>query len=150
MKRYVTAAVLFAAVVGVAVADDTDKALKELNGSYTVKSFTKGGMDAPEEVVKGFKSFVIKDGTITFEVMDKTEKGKFTIDAKPKPAHINITPTTGPDADTTWKGIYKLEKGKLTICLNHKGDRPKDFDDKGDEVGTIVLQKKPESKPEKD
>jgi uncharacterized protein (TIGR03067 family) len=141
MKRYVTAAVLFAAVA-VATAADDDKAMKELNGSYTVKSFSKGGMDAPEEVVKGFKSFIIKDGTIAFEVMDKMEKGKFTIDASKKPAHIDVTPTTGPDADTTWKGIYKLEKGKLTICLNHKGDRPKDFDDKGEEVGKIVLEKK--------
>ena len=58
--------------------------------------------------------------------------------------------TTGPDADKTMKGIYKLEKGVLTICLNHNGDRPKDFDEKGDGIGTIVMEKKePEKKEEK-
>lgn len=141
MTRYLTAAVLFAAVAGAMAADD-DKALKELNGSYTVKSFTKGGMDAPEEKVKEFKSFVIKDGTITFEIMDKTEKGKFTIDPSKKPAHIDLTPSTGPEADKTMKGIYKLEKGKLTICVSHSDNRPKDFDAKGDDIALIVLEKK--------
>ena len=147
MTRYLTAAVLFAAVGGAVVAADADKAL---NGSYKVKSFAKGGMDAPEEAVKAFKSFVIKDGTIEFEVMDKTEKGKFTTDAKQKPAHIDVTPGTGPDAGKTMKGIYKVENGVLTICVNHGDDRPKDFDAKGDEVVKIVLEKKPGNDPKKD
>ena len=143
MTRYVTAAVLFAAVAGAVLAADPDKTL---NGSYTVKKITKGGTDAPDEVVKGFKSFVIKDGAIDFEMMDRMEKGKFTTDAKQKPAHIDITPTTGPDADKTMKGIYKLEKGVLTFCLSHTGERPKDFDAKGDDIGTIVLEKKEDKK----
>jgi uncharacterized protein (TIGR03067 family) len=143
MTRYVTAAVLFAAAAGAVLAADPDKTL---DGSYTVKKLTKGGMDAPDEVVKGFKSFVIKDGTIEFQIMDRTEKGKFVTDAKQKPAHIDLTPSTGPDADKTRKGIYKLEKGVLTICLNHDGERPKDFDEKGDGVATIVLEKKDDKK----
>lgn len=143
MTRYVTAAVLFAAVAGVVPAAEPDKSL---NGSYTVKKIAKGGMDAPDDVVKNFKSFVMKDGGIEFEVMGRMEKGKYTTDAKQKPAHINITPTTGPDADKTMKGIYKVEKGVLTICLNHSGERPKDFDETGDGIGTIVLEKKGDKK----
>lgn len=143
MKRYVTAAVLFAAVAGAVLAADPDKAL---NGSYKVTKLTKGGKDAPDEVVKGIKSFVMKDGTIEFEIMDRTEKGKFTTDEKQKPAHIDITPTTGPDADKTMKGIYKLEKGVLTICMSHGTERPKDFDAKGDDIGVIVLEKKDNKK----
>jgi len=139
MTRYVTAAVLFAAAGGAVLAADPDKAL---NGSYKVTKISKGGTDAPDEVVKGFKSFAMKDGTIEFQMMDRTEKGKFTTDTAHKPAHIDITPTTGPDADKTMKGIYKLEKGVLTICLSHTGDRPKDFDAKGDDIGVIVLEKK--------
>lgn len=142
MKSISTFAVLFTATVLVSAAD-ADKAI---NGSYTVKSMTRGGMEAPEEAVKGFKSFVIKDGTIAFEVNDRKEKGDFTTDARQKPAHIDITPSTGPDANKTMKGIYKLEQGKLTICVNHNGDRPKDFDDKSEHVATIVLQRKDDKK----
>jgi len=142
MKRFLTAAILFAALAVGTAADDAEKALKDLNGSYTVKSITKGGQEAPEDVVKSVKSFVIKDGTLTVDLMDREQKAKLTVDPKQKPAHIDVTPTTGPEADKTLKGIYKFEKGVLTICLNHDGERPKDFDATGAAIGTIVVEKK--------
>ena len=54
MTRFLTAAVLFAAVGGAVLADDADK---KLNGSYTVTKLTKGGTDAPDEVVASAKRY---------------------------------------------------------------------------------------------
>jgi uncharacterized protein (TIGR03067 family) len=35
---------------------------------------------------------------------------------------------TGPPEGKTVKGIYKIEKDKLTVCLALEGDRPKAFE----------------------
>jgi uncharacterized protein (TIGR03067 family) len=144
MKRFAIALGLFAGVAALGLADE--KAAKELNGSYTVKSISKGGMDAPEEVIKSVKSFVIKDGGITLTIADMEQTAKFTVDPTKKPAHLDLTPTSGPNKDMLRKGIYKVEKGVLTIVFSEKGDRPADFDAKGEDIGKIVLEKKEEKK----
>src|SRR5688500_17937789 len=112
MTRLLTAAVLFAAAAGVTAADDAEKALKELEGSYTVKALSKGGNPAPDEAIKGIEAFIIKGDAITVKTADGGEKkAKFKLDPKQKPAHIDLTPTDGPKKDEVMKGVYKFEKG---------------------------------------
>jgi uncharacterized protein (TIGR03067 family) len=144
MKRSLLATILFgAAFTGLAVADDAEKALKEMEGTYSLKSLTKGGKAAPAEVIAEFKEMMIKGDKITLKLKDKDQIARLKLDPTKKPAHLDLTPTEGPEKDKTMKGIYKYEKGTLTIALaRNDGDRPKDFKEESDEVGTIVFQKK--------
>ena len=144
-RALVVAAFLAAAFAGSATADDAEKAMKELEGTYTLKALTKGGKSAPDEVFANFKEMVLKDGKITLKLKEKDQVAKIKLDPTKKPAHIDLTPTEGPEKETTMKGIYLYEKGTLTIVLAREGERPKDFKAEGDDVGKIVFQRK---KPE--
>src|SRR5687767_663007 len=112
MRRLAASAVFLAAALA---ASADDKPLKQLEGEYKVKAISKAGMPAPEEVVREVKGVAIKGDVMTFLVMGKEEKGKIKVDATKKPAHIDISPQTGPDKGKTFPGLYKLEKGELTI-----------------------------------
>jgi uncharacterized protein (TIGR03067 family) len=143
MGRILAAVVLGAAFTGLAVADDSEKALKDLEGVYGLKSLTKGGKSAPAEVIAEFKEAIIKGDKITLRIGSEDKVAKIKIDPSKKPAHIDLTPTEGPEKDKTMQGIYRYEKGTLTITMAREGgDRPKDFKSEGDEIATIVFQKK--------
>jgi uncharacterized protein (TIGR03067 family) len=142
MKRLAAAAVLFAGLVGATAAQDADKELKRLEGTYKVKSISKGGKAAPAEVLESVKEVSFKGDTMTIHVMDEGKKGKIKVDPSKKPAHIDITPLDGPQKDETLKGIYKLEKDELTIVFAESGDRPKDFKADGEGVMKLVVTRK--------
>lgn len=125
MKRFAAAGVVFAvAVGGVVVADE--KALKELAGKYQAVGMTKDGKEAPDEVVKGLTATFAGD-ELTITVGGQPKKAKVAADATKKPAHLDISPTDGPEKGKTFPAIYKLEKGELTLAFTEKADRPKDF-----------------------
>ncbi len=144
MRRLAVAAALFAAAVGTAVrADDADKELKKLEGVYAVKALTKGGKDAPKEVRDAVHEVSIKGDVLAIEVKGEgTKKAKIKVDPAKKPARIDITPQDGPDKDKTFPGVYKLEKGQLTLVFTEKGDRPKDFKTEGEDEMKLVLTRK--------
>ena len=144
MRRTLSAALLFgAAFAGVAIADDAEKALKEMEGTYTLKALSKGGKSAPPEVIAEFKEMTIKGDKITLKLANRDQVASLKLDPSKKPAHIDMIPTEGPEKDRAMKGIYKFEKGTLTIVLaRNDGDRPKDFKEESEAVGTIVFQKK--------
>lgn len=141
MTRYAVAAGLFFAVVAVASGDDVEKALKELNGSYSLKSLSKGGQSPPEAAIKEFKGMTIKDGVMTLQIKDKEEAATLKIDPTKKPAHLDLSPTTGPEKGKTFPGLYRFEKGELTIVLVEDGERPKDLKADGKDVMTLVFTK---------
>src|SRR5262245_25370764 len=118
MKRFAIAVALFVGVVAIGVAaDDNEKALKDLQGEYTVKSLTKGGESAPEEVIKSIEDLKIKDDHFSLKVMGEAKTAKIKLDVSKKPAHFDLTPQDGPEKDKTKQGLYKYEKGELTIVL---------------------------------
>jgi uncharacterized protein (TIGR03067 family) len=143
MKRFAVAASLLAvSLAGVALADE--KALKELEGSYVVTVLEKGGKAAPKEVMDGLK-VSIKGDALTITVGGEEKKAKIKVDGAKTPATIDILPSDGAEKGKTFPGIYKVEKGEVTIVFHEKeSDRPKEFKSEGE--GMLMKLKKAEEK----
>jgi len=136
MRRFVMASAVFVAAFGLARADDAEKATKEVEGTYTVKSLVKDGKPAPKEFLEQVESVEIKGGTITLKMKQGEQVVKFKLDPSKKPAAIDITKDeNGKPKEVV--GIYKFEKGELTIATVEKGDRPKEF--KSENGGTLLV-----------
>jgi uncharacterized protein (TIGR03067 family) len=75
---------------------------------------------------------------------DKTAKVK--VDSSKSPATIDISPAEGPEKGKTFPGIYKVEKGELTLVFTEKGDRPKEFKVEGEAVLLKLKRDKEEKK----
>jgi uncharacterized protein (TIGR03067 family) len=66
-----------------------------------------------------------KDGTMTANAMGKEEKGKWKLDPRKSPRHLDLT----GGVQGTGKAIYKIDKDQLSIGANQQAnERPKDFD----------------------
>jgi uncharacterized protein (TIGR03067 family) len=120
-------------------------AAKALNGSYSVKEVNFDGKPAPAEIVLAISGVDIKDGVITVRSAKKDDAAKFTLEpaADPKkPGNITLV----ADGDKSKPGLYKFEKGELTIVFAEK-DRPADLA-AADGVKKLVLVRKDEPKKE--
>jgi len=148
MQRFILTAAAVLAFGPAVFADDAAKVAKELEGTYSLKSAMLGGQPAPEQISKGLKAIVIKDGTIDVQIETdiagkkevRSDIASFKLDPSKKPAQIDLTPSK--EKDKLRLGIYKFEKGELTLCIAREGDRPVDFDGKGEHVMKLVITKK--------
>jgi uncharacterized protein (TIGR03067 family) len=141
MTRHAAALALLAtSLAGLARADE--KGLKELEGTYKVVLAERDGKPAEKALTDAVTVAVKGDEfTMTFSPDDKkTAKIKVTPDAKP--AKIELSPQDGPEKGKTFPGIYKLEKGELTLAFSEKGERPKEF--KSDNEAILLILKKSE------
>ena len=120
------------------------KALKQLEGNYTLQSAEKGGEKAPPEALKDLKSISIKGDRFTIHGPGGQDKvATISVDPTQKPAHFNVTPNEGPEKDKKLPGIYKLEKGLLTICVDDGGKaRPKDFATSKEDRNILLILKR--------
>jgi uncharacterized protein (TIGR03067 family) len=129
--------------IGVLFADEKDQ--KELDGTYSVLTMQKGAEVAKKEMNQRMK-IVFKGESLAIVLSDdgkKDEKtAKIKLDTTKQPHSIDITPTDGPEKGKTFPGIYKYEKGELTLAFTEKqgADRPKDF--KSDENVILLKLKK--------
>ena len=127
--KLLTAALLVLVAAPLRAEDDPKKALESLQGEWKIVEFIKEGFPDKPEDLKDAK--VVVDGskmTIRRRAGKKGEETTITLDPKATPMAIDIKPAEkGTDAFLI-KGIYKLEKDKLTICYALEGrDRPKEF-----------------------
>ena len=137
MTRFATAlAVLAVSSIGLVRADEKDA--KELEGTYKITSAEtdgrlteKANIDAVTITIKGDEFVLTKADD------KKVAKIKATPDAKL--STIDFTPQDGLEKGKTFPGIYKLEKGELTVAYSEKGERPKEF--KSDN-GVVLLRLK--------
>jgi uncharacterized protein (TIGR03067 family) len=144
MKRFALAGgLMVAAFAGVVFAQD--KAMKELEGTYKVTALEKGGKPAPKELMESLK-VTIKGEEFLIKVGDDEKKAKFKVDSSKTPNTIDITPSEGPEKGKTFPGIFKIEKGEVTVAFTEKGDRPKEFKSEGDAM--LLKMKKDEKKKE--
>lgn len=138
--------VLLLTFTGARSADD--KGLKELEGTYKITAAEKGGKAAPKELTDTATVMIKGDElTIAFGADDK-KVAKIKVGADAKPATIDLSPTDGAEKGKTFPGIYKLEKGELTLLFTEKADRPKllptDDGYKADDDAILLKLKKSE------
>src|SRR5262245_32590041 len=109
MRTALLTAAILVLVPSVRAADAAaDKALKELDGTYELKEFKSGGNDQTDK--KKSDTITIKGGTITVKRESKEDVAKLALD----PAKKHVTITT-PDDNKVRLGLYKFEKGELTL-----------------------------------
>jgi uncharacterized protein (TIGR03067 family) len=129
------------AVIGLTIAaDDKKDDLKDkLKGTWHVVAMEVNGKKVPEEFFKG-QTMAFGPDKVTLKEKDKVESATYAVDAGQKPAHLDMTPTEGPDKGKTVKMIFQLDGDTLKIGMNTKvGERPKNFDDK--EAGVLTLKR---------
>jgi uncharacterized protein (TIGR03067 family) len=139
MKRPAAAFALLAlSLAGLARADE--KALKELEGTYKIAQAERDGKQAEKALTDNVTVTIKGDEfTMTFSPDDKkTAKIKVTPDAKL--SKIELSPQDGPEKGKTFPGIYKVEKGEVTLAFSEKGERPKEF--KSDNEAILLRLKK--------
>jgi uncharacterized protein (TIGR03067 family) len=142
MKRLSIAGIaLLLSSSGVLLSDDKD--LKEIEGTYSVISLEKGGKAAGKDFVQKMK-IRIKGEALTIIIEKEEASTAIKADASKQPHTIDITPNAGAEKGKTFLGIYKLEKGELTLAFVQSGERPKDFTSEN-EV-TLMKLKKEETK----
>jgi uncharacterized protein (TIGR03067 family) len=110
--------------------ENTKKELKKFQGNWAPVAIQKNDTKVPEESLGNLR-MMVKGNKVTIKEGDKKLKGTFTIDAAKNPKWLDATVTINGKEEKTM-GIYKFEKGKLTVCYTHaKGKRPKTFSTKG-------------------
>ena len=144
--KWLSAAVLFTGLVGAVAAQDPGQELKRLEGTYKVKAISEGGTDAPAEVIDAIKGVVIKGDRFVITVADEDMPARIKIDPTRTPAHIDISPESGPEREKTFPGVYKLEKADLIIVITKGGERPRDFKADGEKDMKLVLTRKERDK----
>jgi uncharacterized protein (TIGR03067 family) len=117
-------------------ADPAKVARATLQGEWKVTALSKG--EASETELENLK-VLIKADKLHFIRGEREEEIVFILDPKAEPSAIDIV----KDTNVFVKGIYKLEKDKLTICLGpNGGDRPKEFKSaKEPETRLMVLER---------
>ena len=141
LTRTALAALLL--VVPAAPSQVRDDDAAALEGTWKPKSAIVGGKTeaAPPAELLDKMRLIFKGTTLTIKGgPDGDSETTFEVDNTKKPAHITIQPPKGEK--TGLKGIYKIEKDKLTICGTEKGERPAEFVSKeGTEIGLMVLER---------
>jgi uncharacterized protein (TIGR03067 family) len=107
-----------------------------LVGQWTVETVVKGGRPSDDKDKDGGLDFTA-DGKAVLKDHGKNVAGNYTSDAKKDPAELDIT-LEERGMRITLKGIFKIEKDTLTLCLTFEGDRPKGFESP-DGAPTVLL-----------
>ncbi len=142
MKRVTAAGMaMLLTFAGAIVADEKD--LQELEGTYSVTSLQFGGKILPKEDAQKTK-VRFKGDMLSIIIGGQEKTTQIKVDTSKKPHTIDLTPNEGPDKGKTYLGIYKIEKGELTLVFIKSGERPKEFTSEN-EV-TLLKLKKEESK----
>ncbi len=139
---------LFLAVAVPAAADvpeQNEKATDELRGIWVGKTAVRSNDQAKFEGVWEFQ-----EDKIVTTLRDRTTEWKYRSDPKKSPKEIDLTPSSGPGAGKTLKGVYKIKEDILTVCYVRVGvdraetrDRPAEFDaKKRDDVVILTFERK--------
>ena len=118
-------ALLAASFVGLVRADE--KETKELEGTYKISSAELDGKFAEKATIDTVTVTIKGNEFVLSSSPDDKKVSKIKVTPDAKLSTIDFTPQDGELKGKTIPGIYKLEKGELTVAMNEKGDRPKEF-----------------------
>ena len=148
MTRFAPVVLLLAFALPVAAQDDAAKALKALEGKYTLVSLTVAGKPSTKPE-KDRESFVLRDGKLIAVAADGKKEDPLAL--KLDGANVDFT-DPGRKGGPHMLGVYKLDGKTLTFCFaesDKPADRPKDVTATGDRLLTLVLEKAAEPKDKK-
>lgn len=131
MKRVV---VLVAVLTSAAMARAQEKAsagdVGALQGQWKAILVKDKGADAPPEIVQSLR-VTVKGNEITtvFAGNEGEIVAKYRLDAKKSPKSIDLLRLEGGQVVETYRGIYKLDGNRWTLCVNltNDGERPTEF-----------------------
>ncbi len=126
------------APAGDAKADAIKKELASLQGDWLVVSSVYEGKNLleDEKVTINIKG----DWVTIFGNGKKKDTSVVRLDPSKSPKTYDQHPLDPEDTKVVL-GIYKLEKGTLTLCYTTGKERPKAFDGKADDTGLIVMKR---------
>lgn len=111
-----------------------------LQGEWKVVEYFKAGINRSEEQTEA--KLIFKGDALTIHEQNGNELlSTFTLDPKASPKTIDIK--VAGQKEMVVKGIYKIEKEKVTICFGFGGkDRPKEFKPDGNsDIGQFTLER---------
>ncbi|MEZ6142233.1 MAG: TIGR03067 domain-containing protein [Zavarzinella sp.] len=133
------------------VADDAanKKIVDALQGTWVPVELTRGGMRAPDEIVKSLQLEISKDTATlitTRDGMTIKKPATMVIDASQKPIAIDLTPNEGAEKGKPMLGIVKIDGKTLELCFTDETDdakvRPEAFDgSKGKQIYLKFMKK---------
>ncbi|MFO0880838.1 MAG: TIGR03067 domain-containing protein [Gemmataceae bacterium] len=123
------------------------EALKPLQGKWQLIAQEHGGKKSPPAEVATITLEITGRKMVTREGIDVKEDSRIEkLDARAKPAALDVKITAGPDLDKIIKGIWKRDGERLVICIAEPGkERPTAFG-AGEGTGHTLLTF---SRPEK-
>ncbi len=131
--------VLFA---GFAFAEEGQKDLDKLQGTWVRTSVERNGKPAPADELKNSK-LTLKGDKYTLDDGKEKRTGTFKLDATKTPKTLDIISDAGPNKGKTLKGIYKIEDDKFTYCVaGPDKDRPTEFSGKEGSGHTLLVNKR--------
>jgi uncharacterized protein (TIGR03067 family) len=129
-----------------ASAQKDDKAPDPFQGTWDVVKLELMGRDVTAAVKETNPTMTFDGNKYAFEAGPEVEKGTFKIDAKAKPATIDLKITEGRGKGKFQLGIYQLDGDTLKICMAEEDvkDRPTKFESaKGaTEMAVFTLKRK--------
>jgi uncharacterized protein (TIGR03067 family) len=128
-----------------AAKDDPNKKDQDaMQGDWACESYVVGGGALDDDNAQSIFRTNKGDTYTLYLFRKKIGGGTFKLDATKTPRQIDLIPE-GKGKEATVKGIYKLQKGTLTICAGDPGkDRPAAFESKMGTGHTLSVWKKEE------
>jgi len=125
-----SAAVLFALIVGCSSVDSHRKAVMDkLEGNWVCASAVVNGKPLAQSTVQLLRLTLSSERYITRKSTEVLFDSTYTTDAKQNPKQINIVGTEGDLKGKAAQGIYSLAGDTLTLCYTMPGkQRPTAFE----------------------